>query len=309
MATPSQYLENAARYIGVSGTDNIFNTWYWGHPCYDPNLYPWCATFQSYNAVHDLKMPLSASAAVSGIISQCTRVADEDALPGDYVAFNWDGDQDFSWADHIGVCEWLDIKGSGYFGTIEGNTNTEDGEVARCTRYNFGSYATAFFRPPYSNDERKDWPVQMYQSNGTKAQKWTLKKDKDGYYTITALCNGYCLDVIGAGKNDRTRVQSYKSNGTDAQKWMLKRYTETKDGSKFNPPELAPWEIIPKCAPNKRLDVSGGSDKAGATVQIYEPNKTTAQMWYIVDNADGTFTIVNNASGSKLAIDVVGAGK
>lgn len=149
MATPNQYLETAASYIGISGTDNIFNTWCWGHHCYDPNEYPWCAAFQSYVGVHDLGMPFSASASAAGVGWQGTPVADEDVQPGDWVLFTWDGRQDFSWADHIGVVEWTDINGSGYFGTIEGNTNTWDGEVARCTRYNWGSYGTKFFRPPY----------------------------------------------------------------------------------------------------------------------------------------------------------------
>ena len=159
MATPSQYLETAASYIGISGTDNIFSTWYWGHPCYDPEVYPWCAAFQSYVGVHDLGMPFEPSASAAGVAWQGTEVADEDVQPGDWVLFTWDGRQDFSWADHIGVVEWSDINGSGYFGTIEGNTNTWDGEVARCTRYNWGSYGTKFFRPPYDGQPSPEPPT------------------------------------------------------------------------------------------------------------------------------------------------------
>ena len=151
MATVSQYLETAASYIGVSGTDNIFNTWYWGHPCYDPDTYPWCAAYQSYVGVHDLSMPFTPSASAAGVAWQGVEIADEDVQPGDWVLFNWDGDQDFSWADHIGVVEWSDINGSGYFGTIEGNTGWGEGTVARCTRYNWGDYGTKFFRPPYDH--------------------------------------------------------------------------------------------------------------------------------------------------------------
>ena len=150
MATPSEYLAKAASYIGIGGTDNIFNTWYWGHHCYDPDVYPWCAAFQSYVGVHDLGMPFEPSASAAGVGWQGTPVADEDVQPGDWVLFTWDGRQDFSWADHIGVVEWSDINGSGYFGTIEGNTGSGEGIVARCTRYNWGSYGTKFFRPPYN---------------------------------------------------------------------------------------------------------------------------------------------------------------
>ena len=164
MATPSQYLDTAAGYIGISGTDNIFNTWIWGHPCYDPYQYPWCAAYQSYVGVHDLDMPFSPSASAAGVGWQGERVPDSEARAGDWVLFNWDGRQDFGWADHIGVVEWSDINGSGYFGTIEGNTGSSyGGEVARCTRYNDGGYATAFFRPPYGEDK----PIMPEQFPGS----------------------------------------------------------------------------------------------------------------------------------------------
>lgn len=149
MATPQQFLERAASYIGVGGTDNIFNTWCWGYHCYDPNMYPWCAAFQSYIGIHDLGMSFSKSASAAGVANQGIRVADEDARPGDWALFNWDGRQTWGWADHIAVVEWSDITGSGYFGTIDGNSGGGEGVVQRNTYYNWGSYGTAFFRPPY----------------------------------------------------------------------------------------------------------------------------------------------------------------
>ena len=162
MATARQYIEAAARYIGVAGTDNVFNTWIWGQHVYDPNRYPWCAAFQSYVGVHDLGMPFNPSASAAGVGWQGTRVTDSDVRPGDWVLFNWDGRGDFGWADHIGVVEWFD-RSSGYFGTIEGNTGGGEGSVMRCTRYNWGGYATAFFRPPYEESEDDMTPEQAAQ--------------------------------------------------------------------------------------------------------------------------------------------------
>lgn len=156
MASPQQYLEQAAKYIGISGDQNQFNHWYWvelnGYD-YDPG-WAWCACFQSYVGVHDLGMAFNPSSSAAGVAWQGMEVADEDVQPGDWVLFNWDGRQDFGWADHIGVVEWSDINGSGYFGTIEGNC---DDQVKRCTRYNYGSYATKFFRPPYSEGNKAKW--------------------------------------------------------------------------------------------------------------------------------------------------------
>ena len=188
MATADQFITQAAKYIGVSGTNNIFNRWYWGHDCYDPNVYPWCAAFQSYVGVHDLNMPFQPSASAAGVAWQGTRVKDEEARKGDWVLFNWDGKQDFSWANHIGVVEWSDINGSGYFGTIEGNTGSGEGSVMRQTRYNWGSYATAFFRPPYKDGDKDMTPEQNwnYKDKKTSGNKTAFQLLSD----IHKACGG-----------------------------------------------------------------------------------------------------------------------
>ena len=191
MATANQYINTAAKYIGISGTDNIFNRWYWGHACYDPDVYPWCACFQSYIGVHDLNMPFKASASASGVALQGKHVSAREAKRGDWVLFNWDGRKDFSWSDHIGVVEWFD-HASGYFGTIEGNTGSGQGRVARCTRTINSSYATSFYRPPYKEewdmDDRDMQKLAQYiakanaeiaYGNDTKAS-WTDDGRKGG---------------------------------------------------------------------------------------------------------------------------------
>lgn len=145
MATASDYIKKAASYIGISGTDNIFNTWIWGKHVYDPDTYPWCAAFQSYVAVHDLGIAINPSASAAGVANQGKRIQDNQVQPGDWVVFNWDGRTDTGWCDHIGVVEWFDHT-TEWFGTIEGNYGDK---VTRVTRNNNDSYFTAFFRPPY----------------------------------------------------------------------------------------------------------------------------------------------------------------
>lgn len=150
--TVQQHLAECARHIGTRGNFNIFNHWYWcelnGYSR-DPGT-AWCAAFQSYCANRSgLKATPSASAAA--FATQFPRVADRDVQPGDIVLFNWDGRSDLNWADHVGIVEWSDINGTGYFGTIEGNTGNS--ECKRVTRNNNASYFTAFFRPEYGTPE------------------------------------------------------------------------------------------------------------------------------------------------------------
>lgn len=150
MAIANDIIRLAASHIGVNGTDNIFNTWIWGRHVYDANTYPWCAAFVSYVLFKEAGLTGTPSASASGVATQFRQIADEDVQGGDLVVFNWDGRNDLGWCDHVGIVEWSDINGGGYFGTIEGNTGwTAGGECARVTRYNFGGYFTAFFRPNY----------------------------------------------------------------------------------------------------------------------------------------------------------------
>lgn len=58
-------------------------------------------------------------------------------------------------------------------------------------------------------------PIQLYDCNGSAAQKFTLGNDG----TIRAY--GKCIDVQSAAKNDGATVQLYDCNGTGAQKWNL----------------------------------------------------------------------------------------
>lgn len=161
MATASDYIKKAASYIGISGTDNIFNTWIWGKHVYDPNTYPWCAAFQSYVAVHDLGIAINPSASAAGVANQGKRIPDSQVQPGDWVVFNWDGRTDTGWCDHIGLVEWFDHD-TDWFGTIEGNYGDR---VTRVTRDNNSSYFTAFFRPPY------DGKTSTKKDTSSKAKK------------------------------------------------------------------------------------------------------------------------------------------
>lgn len=312
MTSANDYLAQAAKYIGVSGDYNIFNEWYWcdlNGMSYNPG-WAWCAAFQSYVGCHDLGMPWTPSASASYFGNQFDRVPDEQVQPGDFVLFNWNGSQSFyPYAEHVGVVEWSDITGSGYFGTIEGNTGNS--EVARCTRYNYGSYGTAFYRPVYGGSEpvkpAESWPVQLYQANTTDAQKWKLIKQKDGSYEIVSMANGMALDVYGASAKAETKVWVYQRNDTKAQRWVIAKNPKYPGGGNYDPDTWAPFTLSPLCAPALKLDVRGASKDDGAAIQIYTANGTNAQNWMIMDNGDGTWTFVNVGSGKVL--DVKGGGK
>ena len=114
--------------------------------------------------------------------------------------------------------------------------------------------------------------IQLYDKNGTEAQRWHVSKNVDGTYSIINPVTGKSLDVAGGNVDNGTNIQLYDSNGTCAQKWWIEG-----DNS-------SGYEIFSKCSNGSVLDVYGGGIKNDSNIQLYSSNKTEAQKWKFVRN-------------------------
>lgn len=181
--------------------------------------------------------------------------------------------------------------------------------------------------------------VRLYSANNTFAQRWMVKWESDGFYSLKNVSSGKALDVTGANPAARTNVHQYASNNTSAQRWALSANT---DGSftlinkasglaleiaggkaanganaqtsaaprgDFQKFELRKADQMPegiysihpaKASSAKALDVPSASTKEGVQLQIYSSNGTMAQRYQLRRTADGTCTLQNVASGMYL---------
>ncbi|GAA0997604.1 hypothetical protein GCM10009555_095420 [Acrocarpospora macrocephala] len=98
--------------------------------------------------------------------------------------------------------------------------------------------------------------VDLYDCNGTAAQRWTVGTDG----TIRAL--GKCLDVTGQGTANGTPIQIWDCNGSGAQQWQ-----SLGTGQLRNPQS------------GRVLDVPGGSTANGTRLQIWDANSNAWQRW------------------------------
>lgn len=148
--------------------------------------------------------------------------------------------------------------------------------------------------------------IQLYQNNGTDAQKWKITKGNDGYYTIALSSNNnYVLDVSGANFNNLSNVQLYQNNGTNAQKWIIE-----KDNNGYY--------IIYSYNKNFVLDVNGASTANGTNIQLYQSNGTNAQRFSLKDisgqnekplnyvDINNDIYMISSAKDSGKAIDLSG---
>ena len=150
--------------------------------------------------------------------------------------------------------------------------------------------------------------IQIYESNGSKAQRWVLTKEltiddiakahkgdiEDGTYVIRSAVNKkFVLDVYDSSLANEANVQIYRENGSKAQNWVIKH---DKKG----------YIIITNEASQKVLDVKGGSTKDGANIQQYTSNLTKAQKWIAIRYTDGSIEIISGLDEDK-CIDLYGA--
>ncbi len=108
--------------------------------------------------------------------------------------------------------------------------------------------------------------IQIYRNLGLKNQIFLVRRQPDGYYTITAVHSGRSLDVAGNGQSSGTNIMQYESHGGDNQKWKI---IKTSDGR---------CSFISKCN-GLYLDVEDGRAVGGINVRCWTGNGSDAQKF------------------------------
>ena len=108
--------------------------------------------------------------------------------------------------------------------------------------------------------------VQVYASNGTDAQRWTVEVGSDGYLTIKSAKSGLALDVTDGKAYSGARLQLWQANGTRAQKWVAVR-----DGNGVKLVSALDEDLV--------VDLPSASARNGNVLQLYSANGTAAQRW------------------------------
>lgn len=142
--------------------------------------------------------------------------------------------------------------------------------------------------------------VQIYESNGTAAQKWILQKASGNTYRIYSVNSGKVIDVANGSMRSGANVWSYSSNNTKAQLWKIRNFG---DGSVYFTSVLN----------GKNLDVAGAKTANGTNLWVYDSNGTNAQRFFLnkldyrpVD--DGAYIIRNNRNRG-MVVDIDNANR
>lgn len=149
--------------------------------------------------------------------------------------------------------------------------------------------------------------VQQYTPNGTKAQKWLIRENENGYFVIASgtaasgnITEGSVLDLSDRSAGDGANVLLNSANGSASQQFSF----EKADGDR-NFPESC-FTAASTLDSGKVLDVSGAGRGNWTNIQIWSSNNTNAQKFILQYQGDGYYSMMNVNSWK--AADVYGAG-
>lgn len=135
--------------------------------------------------------------------------------------------------------------------------------------------------------------VQSTFSATNKRQQWKATLTNDGI-TFKNVANGKVIDIAGAGTANGTKADVYKSNGTNAQKFILKKCDVIDDGVYIFNSYVGTG--------NKVLEIGALSTKNGGNAQIWSPSNGLSQRFFVRNQGDGYFKLINVASGKALDV-------
>ncbi|WP_328536496.1 ricin-type beta-trefoil lectin domain protein [Streptomyces sp. NBC_00344] len=172
-------------------------------------------------------------------------IAYNDASSAKQITINWGG-QHASYSLPGKTSATFTWSGTPSAGDPSGSTGTLAGLGGKCLDVAGGSSANGS-------------AVQLYDCNGSTAQRWTAGTDS----TIKAL--GKCLDVTSGSTANGAKTQLYDCNGSDAQKWSYNAST----GDVVN------------TAADKCLDATDNSSANGTRAQIWTCTGAANQKWHL----------------------------
>jgi len=112
----------------------------------------------------------------------------------------------------------------------------------------------------------KGTPINLWNYNGSKAQRWKIKRLENGFYNIKSEL-GKCLDVANANPIAETKVQIWDCNNTKTQEWQLTKHPN--------------GMIEIKSALGTCFETKRGKTNKDNPVWMNDCNGTKAQQWWL----------------------------
>lgn len=153
----------------------------------------------------------------------------------------------------------------------------------------------------YGNSRRNGTNINLYDSNGTSAQRWDIIYRGQSQFTIKAIDSDYCMDIYGGLPWNKNNIQLYMCNNTTAQRFKL-----VPEVVKEKTIEDGEYIINSSKDENKVINLKDGKTANNTNVNIYQNNNVGSQKWIITYQKNGYYTIKSKLNKNK-CLDVTAA--
>ena len=157
------------------------------------------------------------------------------------------------------------------------------------------SYVVELGDSAYANGSN----VQLHKRNSSPAQRWRVKWESDGFYSLRNVSSGKVLEVANASPAVRANIQTWSSKGKDRQRWAIDK---KKDGT----------ITLTNKESGLALDVAGAKAANGTNVRtwLYKAGRTQCFKLVSVDPiSEGTYVAYSLLAPESSAIGVAKSSK
>lgn len=137
--------------------------------------------------------------------------------------------------------------------------------------------------------------VDLYKTNGTMAQKWSIVWNGRGY-TVRNLASGRALAVLGGSMVAGANVVQVALANDDAQTWAIAK-------------QPTGAVVLRNLKSGMALDLSGAKAISGANIRVWYPTDAASQIYTLTSTealSDGAVYAICLASNSRTVFDVPG---
>ncbi len=133
-------------------------------------------------------------------------------------------------------------------------------------------------------------PIQLWQNYHVTQQKFIIKSNNNGYYTIKSAKTGKYLSVENENPSWGNKIVQKTANGKTSQEWAIKR----KSNNTYN--------IVSRCG-NLDIDVPNWNCNNGVKLQLWGNNESATSQRFILNKVEdensknlgeGTYQIVSS---------------
>ncbi|MDO4747902.1 MAG: RICIN domain-containing protein [Eubacteriales bacterium] len=141
--------------------------------------------------------------------------------------------------------------------------------------------------------------IRLYADNDSKAQRFYIYPQRDGYVLRPACSSNTVFDIAGGKIADQTNIATYTLNGSAAQIFNIKKTEAPKENpfDSSNAKNLGD-SFYAKIGWNNSCNVGIGSKN----VVLVSNSNNADQYWRFVRQSDGSYEIINQRTGELLEV-------